>query len=235
MAESVRLLGEERGSVATEAREPGLAVEGDPSAASEPPLVQDTHPRPPTPSAAQPSARARGSTTPSKQELALGLFLLVLVVAAVLHALADSLRTLRAQREADRATEAARAQLEVLRARPLAQVWALYNDDPYDDPGGAASAPGARFEVAGLRPVGASAVGRIEFPDQASPHGGLELREDRPAPGLGTPLDLNLDGELDAASHGADYRILPVRVVVEWEGAAGRQSYDLFTVLGELP
>lgn len=70
-------------------------------------------------------------------------------------------------RERALAAEAARGMLERLHNEPLREVFALYNASPEDDPGGAGSAPGNRFAVAGLRPTEGSddgLVGEVVFP-----------------------------------------------------------------------
>ena len=91
-------------------------------------------------------------------------------------------------------------------------IWALYNADPADDPGGAGTAPGAAFDVAGLAPQLGDPdgmVGQVVFPEVAG-----ALREDVADERLGAPRDLNLDGAVDAANHAGDYRVLdrvPVR------------------------
>jgi type II secretory pathway pseudopilin PulG len=132
-------------------------------------------------------------------------------------------------RESARATESARSAVESLRALPFDQVWATYNADPADDPGGAGTAPGAAFDIAGLSPVPGDPdgrVGRIVFPEL-----GGELREDVADDGLGTPRDLNLDGAVDGADHAGDYRVLPVLVRVEWKGKGPARQLDLHTTI----
>jgi len=132
-------------------------------------------------------------------------------------------------RESARAVESARSVIEGMRAQPFEQVWALYNTDPADDPGGAGTAPGAGFAVQGLAPVPGDAdglVGSVIFPEI-----GGELREDSPDSKLGMPRDLDLDGAVDAGNHAADYRVLPVLVRVEWKGKGPARSIDLHTTL----
>jgi hypothetical protein len=72
------------------------------------------------------------------------------------------------------------------------------------------------------------------MPTQTGAGGALELREDVVDAGLGMPRDLNLDGVIDALDHSGDYRILPVRVLVEWTGMSGNRTHRLETVLSEL-
>ncbi len=131
------------------------------------------------------------------------------------------------------ACAAARATLERMRATPFNQVFARFNASAADDPAGVVS-QGDRFAVIGLRPMpGEAFAGEIIFP--TDPANATALREDLVLPELGMPLDLNADGALDANDHAGDYRLLPVRVRVSWEGQRGPASFELRTVLGNIP
>ena len=132
-------------------------------------------------------------------------------------------------RESGRATEAARSLIEAMRSQPFEQVWALYNADPTDDPGGVGTAPGADFAVAGLAPIPGDAdgfVGRVVFPEFDG-----ELREDVVDDRLGMPRDLDLDGVVDGVDHADDFRVLPVLVRVEWRGKGPARRIDLHTTI----
>lgn len=159
------------------------------------------------------------------------------------------------------AVEAARAVIEQLRNEDFADVWKLYNPDPSDDPGGAGSAPGHRFEVADLEPLDSAldgCVGEIVFPSElveisggagagklvGSLVGGggvlgavsvsqWQLREDFVDDELGMPRDLDGDSVVDDANHARNYLILPVRIRLEWEGVFGPRTLDLYTMIGE--
>ena len=62
----------------------------------------------------------------------------------------------------------------------------------------------------------------------------MELREDAADTRFGTPRDLNGDGVSgDALDHSADYRILPVVIEVDWNGASGPAHVEFKTVLAE--
>lgn len=131
------------------------------------------------------------------------------------------------------AAEAARTQLEEMRNHPFAQIFALYNDNPNDDPGGAGTAPGSHFFVKDLTPVSAGTlVGRVTFPTV-----GNQLREDVVDSNLGTPRDLNGDGAIDGDDHSADRIILPVRVTIEWIPTAsrvGKRNFTMYTMFSAL-
>ncbi len=156
------------------------------------------------------------------------------------------------------AAEGARVAIEAMRDSDFREVFALYNADAADDPGGAGTAPGRRFAVAGLEPVpGAPGgmQGEIVFPalEVEAGAGGLgglveglvgglglggaggqlewcllEVFEDAE---LGMPRDLNGDSIIDDLDHSKDYIILPVRVRVEWQGNHGVRSLELFSML----
>lgn len=132
------------------------------------------------------------------------------------------------------AFQAARSVIEDLQSRDFDEVFALYNTNPDDDPGGVV-VPGASFTVRGLSPWPGDPdgiVGEVVFPTAGT--GALEeLREDAQIPELGMPRDLDADGVVDSDDHANNYRLLPVLVRVRWLGAEGRGEVELKTVLGE--
>jgi len=130
------------------------------------------------------------------------------------------------------AADAARSVLETMRAQPFDEIFARYNADAADDPVDVDPIPGAGFAVPGLElqpgdPDGLA--GRVELPMI-----GAELREDVDDAALGMPRDLDADLRVDASDHANDYRILPVRVLVEWQGRSGPRRFELCTALTEL-
>ena len=122
--------------------------------------------------------------------------------------------------------------LEELYATDLGRVFALYNDEPDDDPDGPGTAPGSRFQAAGLvaRPADAGWQGRIFFPTKEGSPG--ELREDLVDSKLRVPLDLNLDGAVDDLDHSGDFRILPVLVRIDWQDGRDERELEVATILG---
>ena len=72
-------------------------------------------------------------------------------------------------------------------------------------------------------------VGEIFFPVV-----GTFLREDVLDPDFGTPRDLNGDGVVNGADHSLDYRMLPVRVWVEWTGEGGERELEFVAMLTDL-
>jgi len=162
-------------------------------------------------------------------EVLLSTVLLLTVVVGFAYGLASSTSLGIATKQLGLASEAARAQLEVLRATAFGEVLARYDARVENDPA-SGSSPGASFDVAGLAasPVDADGhVGEIVFPldDDGA------LREDLELMRLGMPRDLSGEGEIDELDHSGDYRLLPVLVRLRWRGAAGDATFELATVL----
>lgn len=158
-------------------------------------------------------------------ELTLAMAVLSVAIMALLSTVISSLRLQESTRERMKAYNAARALLERMRGEPFNEIFARYNADPSDDPGGPGTAPGNAFTVPALPAVSGGTVGRILFP--TDPSGNLREDVDDPAMGMPGGRDLNGDGVIDAVSHGGDYELLPVRVLVEWDGANGRARVEL--------
>ncbi len=132
------------------------------------------------------------------------------------------------------AVQAARRMVEDIQSRDFNEAFALFNNNPLDDPVGIVG-PGPNFAIAGLTPLTNDPdgfVGEVVFPTVSA--GGIDvLREDVTILQLGTPRDLNGDGVVDAADHSADYRLLPVLVRVRWRGPNGDSRLEVKTILGE--
>lgn len=134
------------------------------------------------------------------------------------------------------AAEAARSMLEVMRSARTTDIYALYNDDESDDPGGPGTAPGSSFLVENLQPDPDDPdgfVGRIFFPGvNVAPVGGavdLELRENAVDPDFGLPRDLNGDSIISGDDQTGRYVVLPVRVEIRWRGKSGTRRHELFS------
>jgi type II secretory pathway pseudopilin PulG len=167
-------------------------------------------------------------------EITLALAFLSVAGGAVMSAIVSNMMTGRVNRESALAHEAARAHMERLQERPFREIFAAFNADPEDDPGGAGTAPGADFAVPGLSARADDAdglPGRIELPASPGPGGTQLLREDLADASFGMPRDLDLDRHLDALDHAADYEVLPVRVRIEWRGVSGLRAVEAETLL----
>jgi Tfp pilus assembly protein PilV len=175
-------------------------------------------------------AVARGRRHPAGLtfvEIVIALSVFVIAMLGLLALLATSGRQALGTRMETLAYQAARAKIEEIRSQTFADIFKLYNADTTDDPGGPGTAPGPTFDIAGLRaPSGFAAPGSISFPVDNT---GAKLLENVTDAELGTPLDLNLDGAVDALDHSGDYKIVPVRVEVRWKGNEGtdRRIYSV--------
>ena len=165
-------------------------------------------------------------------EIILAIAVLLIAVGATLASISSFVVLGDSTRENKRAYLEAQAAIERMRAANFAQVFALYNEDPNDDPAGVGTAPGAGFDVDLLTPQEGdpdAMAGRIEMPALAAVPG--ELREDLNDPDFGLPRDLSGDGIWDALDHSGNYILLPVRVLVEWKGRSGNRVVELQTML----
>jgi hypothetical protein len=160
-------------------------------------------------------------------EALIALVLFTVAAAAYAGALAATAESSADRRGTSLASSAARDIVERMRALPAHERFASYNSDPADDPGGAGTAPGALFAVAGLTLLEGDAdgfVGAVEFPTTQG-----VLREDSSDARLGMPRDLNGDTLIDDQPHNADYVILPVRVRIEHQVRGARRVFELHT------
>ncbi len=162
----------------------------------------------------------------------------VVVFAIVLISISMFARTLASSKSLDPiatettiAASAGRTMFERMKNHPFEQVFALYNDVPGDDPGGAGTAPGAEFDVEGLTPLTPGGhCGTIIFPEKNG-----ALREDAEDQKLGMPRDLNADGNIDGLNHGGDCVILPIRIRIEWVMHGSKDThrwFEMYTMFG---
>jgi prepilin-type N-terminal cleavage/methylation domain-containing protein len=173
----------------------------------------------------RPLARARRGF--SLVELMVVMIVLTIALGMFSSTMVSTARHTRMKRETALAAEGGRRALELMRSHPCTSLFALYNANPADDPGGAGTAPGANFKVAGLEPSladGDGCVGEISFPTV-----GNALRESVVDGSMGMPRDLNGDQAVDDLNHAGDYVILPVRVRIRWKGVSGDMTFDMHT------
>jgi hypothetical protein len=171
-------------------------------------------------------------------ELAISMSILLVAFSMFASTLIAMFRHRALTRESRRASEAIQTMFERMRNEEFADVYRLYNAEPFDDPLGPGTAPGASFDVRGLARLTSAPelpVGVIRFPvlDVAEPGEppSLELREDLAAPELGMPRDLDRDNVIDGADHAGDYAVLPIVARVEWEGMFGPRETSMYTLL----
>ena len=156
----------------------------------------------------------------------------VIAFGAIITNLVVGMALRQTTREMSLAIEGAQTAAEILRGEDFGTLFARYNSNPNDDPGGAGTAPGSGFAVPGLSPTSADVdglPGAILFPGDGTSL--FESVVDAPA---GMPRDLNADGVVDVLDHSLDYTNLPVRVQIVWRGKGGTHSIDILTSLSEL-
>ena len=199
--------------------------------------------------------------------IAIELVLVTLVMLVALQIFAEIMLATSRQRSVNRensiAMEASRATVEHLMSLPLQDIFALYNSNPNDDPGGVGTAPGPKFKVPGLTPASFALdgmQGSVSFPVGPPPGGAgggaggfggvgglggaggtggtggaaMVLREDVVDRDLGMPRDLNGDLVVDDLDHSNDYSILPVRLQITWHSRSGDRSLSQHVLLTEM-
>lgn len=184
-------------------------------------------PRPRVRPARAPRGRRAGFTL---IEVMVAILVLTVAVQILSSTVTASISYSRVKRERGLAVVAATNVIEEMHALPFFDVYATYNGNAADDPFGAGTAPGSRFDVPGLDPVdGAASVGRVEFPER----NGM-LCETVVDERLGTPRDLNGDMLIDGADRAEDHLVLPVVIVVEWKSKLGNRRFEIATMLMDL-
>ena len=171
----------------------------------------------------RPQARSRSGFT--LIEIMISLTVLTAAVYLLSSTITATMTHTSKRKERTLAIEAAMNVLESMRAEPFRELHAKYNADTKDDPDGAGTAPGHRFDVRGLDPIPGGRdprVGTIVMPSDAA-----KVREDLSIPELGLPRDLNGDFVIDSRDHARDYMILPIVVRIEWQGAGGPSQIEV--------
>jgi hypothetical protein len=164
-------------------------------------------------------------------ELLVSMVLIAIAVSVMTQATIATTKKRVDSHERGVATSALRNVVESMRNEAFAELFALYNGDPSDDPDGAGTGPGHLFDVPGLRAAeGETAAGSVRFPAVLL-DGRWQLREDGVDRRLGLPRDLNGDNLIDAQDHARNYILLPVQVRVRWQGRYGIRSVELVTEL----
>lgn len=150
-------------------------------------------------------------------------------------------------RQLQTAHQAARQALEAVKAYDFAFIYRCFDADTMDDPNGPGTAEvllpplnivieqtggnpeltalgddvGNNFVVPGLRPQANDpdgVVGAILFPEATDGTGKVVLSERGQDAFLGPPRDMNGNGTTNDLDVGADYIMLPVTVLVQWQG-----------------
>jgi len=170
-------------------------------------------------------------------ELVLVLGILAMAFGMLTSTLVANSRQRSVNRESAIAADGARDLFEQILNEDHEDVYALFNADPADDPGGVGTAPGHRFAFEGLAPVATAPdgmVAEIIMPALSPIQGEWELREDFVDGDLGMPRDLNGDSIIDDLNHADDYLLLPVRLEIEWQGRYGTRRMSVSMMLADI-
>lgn len=162
-------------------------------------------------------------------ELMVVMTILLVALTAFSGTVASAFNQRSVNRENALAATATGNLLETMRDQEFSELFALYNEDPADDPGAAGTAPGNRFTVEGLEPAPGAvgdAIGEVIFPGVAG-----QLREDVVDDRLGMPRDLDGDQVIDSVDHSGDYFRLPVAIRLRWTGKGGLREMTVHTML----
>jgi len=161
-------------------------------------------------------------------EITFALIILTIAVLALISAIYSSQSLRETIREKEIANNAARKMIERLHDAAFDQIFANYSS------GGG---PGNVFPYAGdtslekLNPIPGTPLGQIFFPTAG---GALsETVTDAQFPRAGMPRDLNGDGDALDADVSASYRLLPVRILVRWQGLHGPNQIELSALIAE--
>jgi hypothetical protein len=170
-------------------------------------------------------------------EVMVAVVVLVIAIVGIVISMLSAMALNRVNRETAIAQQAARRMIETVSGVPFRDCYTLYNTVLGDYGGVDFPEFGPGFAVVGLQPQVGDAdglCGRIVFPEVDDGFGNIELREDVIDAGLGMPGDIDGDGAPnEPGDMSADYRLLPVRVLVEWRGVSGNRSIELESMMSQ--
>lgn len=166
-------------------------------------------------------------------EVMIAVVVLVIAIVGIVGSMLSAMALNRVNRETAIAQQAARRMIEQVSGVPFRDAYVVFNQQAGDDGASSLGERGPNFPVAGLQPQNGDVdgmCGRIEFPETEVVAGSFQLDESIDDPALSMPRDLNGNGSAaDFLSNG--YRLLPVRVWVEWRSVSGDRSIRLETML----
>lgn len=168
-------------------------------------------------------------------EVMISFLILTVAVLILSSTITASVAHTGSKRERAVAAEAVMNMLESMHAVPFEELYAFYNSNPDDDPGGPGTAPGKFFHVDQLTPFpspegpGEGWTGEIILPGS-----GPELFENAEISELGLPRDLNGDLAIRATDVADRYKVLPVIVRVCWLSKGSKRTLAMPTIFSGL-
>lgn len=167
-------------------------------------------------------------------ELAAVSTILIIGVLGTVSAVVAGVRLTAVNREVALAHEAARSMCEKMLDTSFNQIFATYNTDPSDDPGGAGKSPGASFTASGLNSApgyAAGSIGAIEFPTRKGAGTALTIDETVTDKRWGMPRDVDGDGKATNTAVTSGYLVLPVRIRMTWQSGGTVHTLEFDQVL----
>lgn len=165
-------------------------------------------------------------------ELMVSMVVLMVAAGATMASLTSFSGLSESNEETIQAWSGLHSMVEEIHGVEFSEIFAMFDEDPNNDPAGVGTAPGSGFAIEGLDPLRTDAdgfVGQIQFPVSGVTPG--ELYEDYQDASMGMPRDLSGDGTIDALDHADDYAVLPVRLTVNWRSRSGNRQAELEVLL----
>ncbi len=151
-------------------------------------------------------------------EILVSLTLLAVGMLSLIATLAQNSRLQRVTHEKHLAIAGAESVLEDMRRADFGELITTY---------GTAGSPGNNFDLIGLNARTSDADGHVGLVSFILD----ETATDTVAARFGLPRDLDGDGNATAINVSAGYRLLPVRIQIEWEGVGGASYLEFHAVL----
>jgi type II secretory pathway pseudopilin PulG len=168
-------------------------------------------------------------------EVMVAVVVLVIAIVGIVGSMLSAMALNRVNRETAIAQQAARRAIEEVTSVRYRDVYVVFNQEAGDDAASETPERGPSFLVNNLQPQNGDAdgmCGRIEFPEIDVGGGNFMLDESFVDAALGMPRELN--GNLNPnETLDAGYRVLPLRVWVEWAGVSGNRSIRFETMLSQ--
>lgn len=178
---------------------------------------------------------AHGRTGLSLVEVMVSVMIVTVATYILTSTVMASVMNASYKRERAAAAEALSNMVEEIRARPAAEVFALYNSVSTDDPYGPGTGFGHRFDIPGLDPQLGSKGEALPVGEILLPGRGAWLDESLSQPEFGLPRDLDGSMFIEAGDCSDRYILLPLIVRARWNGRLGDRQMEIATVVVDTP